>query len=73
MKKNKLNVDHISEIIDLAWNDKASFDAIREQFGLSEDDVIKIMRKNLKLKSFKTWRKRVSGRASKHKRKFDFK
>ena len=73
MKKNKLNVDHISEIIDLAWKDKTSFDAIREQFGISEDNVIRIMRKNLKPKSFKTWRKRVSGRASKHKRKFDFK
>ena len=73
MKKNKLNTPHTSEIIGLAWKDKASFDAIMEQFGLSEDDVIRIMRKNLKPKSFKTWRKRVSGRASKHKRKLDFK
>ncbi len=73
MKKSNLNADHTSEIIYLAWKDKASFDAIREQFGLFENDVIRIMRKNLKPKSFKIWRERVSGRASKHKRKLDFK
>ena len=70
MKKNKLNTAHISEIIGLAWKDKASFESINEQFGLSEANVIKIMRKNMKQKSFKIWRKRVSGRSSKHKRKY---
>ena len=73
MSKNKINIGYISEIIELAWKDRASFESINEQYGLSEGDVIKIMRKNLKPKSFKTWRKRVSGRSSKHKRKLDFK
>ena len=73
MNKNKINVGYISDIIELAWKDKASFESIKEQYGLSEADVIKIMRKNLKTKSFKIWRKRVSGRSSKHKRKLDFK
>ena len=58
MKKNKLKVGQISEIIGLAWKDKASFESIKEQFGLSEVDVIKIMRKYMKQKSFKIWRKR---------------
>ena len=70
MNKNKINVGYISDIIELAWKDKASFESIVEQYGLSEADVIKIMRKNLKPKSFKTWRKRVSGRSSKHMKKF---
>ncbi len=73
MNKNKINIGYVSEIIELAWKDKASFESIKEQYGLSEADVIKIMRKNLKTKSFKIWRKRVSGRSSKHKRKLDFK
>lgn len=56
-----------SEIVALAWDDQASFDAIEAQTGLSEDEVIKIMRAEMKPSSFRMWRKRVSGRASKHK------
>jgi uncharacterized protein (TIGR03643 family) len=55
-----------SEIVALAWDDKASFDAIEAQTGLSEDDVIQIMRDEMKPSSFRMWRKRVTGRASKH-------
>jgi uncharacterized protein (TIGR03643 family) len=55
-----------SEIVALAWDDQASFDAIEAQTGLSEDEVIKIMRSEMKPASFRMWRKRVSGRASKH-------
>ena len=51
-----------NRIIEMAWEDRTPFDAIEDQFGLSEKDVIVIMRKNLKLSSFKLWRKRVSGR-----------
>ncbi|MEL6416058.1 MAG: TIGR03643 family protein [Pseudomonadota bacterium] len=58
-----------SEIVALAWDDQASFDAIEAQTGLSEDEVIKIMRAEMKPSSFRMWRKRVSGRASKHKAK----
>ncbi|MEM7662481.1 MAG: TIGR03643 family protein [Pseudomonadota bacterium] len=56
----------ISEIIELAWDDETSFDAIKEQTGLSENEVIGIMRRHMKPSSFRMWRKRVSGRASKH-------
>ena len=58
--------EDISEIIALAWSDKASFDAITSQFAISEAEVIRIMRSHLKPSSFKLWRKRVSGRGSKH-------
>ena len=56
-------------IIKLAWSDKVSFEKIERLHGKSESEVIKIMRKNLKLKSFKLWRKRVSGRTRKHEKK----
>ena len=63
---------NIDIIIQLAWHDKISFDEIKRQFFISEDKVIKIMRKYLKLRSFKLWRKRVSGRRSKHQKKSKF-
>ncbi len=56
----------IDEIICMAWADEISFDKIKKDRGLSEAEVIKIMRGNLKPGSFKLWRKRVSGRSSKH-------
>jgi uncharacterized protein (TIGR03643 family) len=58
----------ISEIIQMAWCDKTSFDDIYTITGLSEAEVIKMMRANLKPSSFRLWRKRVSGRKSKHKK-----
>ena len=62
--------DNIDSIIKLAWHDKTSFEKINRIFGVSEKDVIEIMRKNLKPNSFKNWRKRVSGRKSKYEKKF---
>eukprot|EP00665_Eupelagonemidae_sp_cell47_P018100 gene18100-gene1092 len=62
--KNK-NID-TDRIIQMAWEDRTPFEAIKAQFGVSESQVIKIMRSELKLSSFKLWRKRVSGRKTKH-------
>ena len=59
----------VDEIIKLAWHDKTSFDEIKRKFNISEDNVIKIMRANLKPGSFRLWRKRVNGRRSKHQKK----
>lgn len=56
-------------IIKLAWSDKASFEEIKRIHGVNESEVIKIMRKNLKSKSFKLWRERVSGRTRKHEKR----
>ena len=53
-------------IIEMAWEDRTPFDAIEKQFGLKENDVRKIMRKELKPSSFKLWRERVKGRKTKH-------
>lgn len=62
----------LHEVIAMAWSDKVPFDSIELETGLSEKRVINIMRNNLKRSSFKLWRKRVSGRASKHKIKFRY-
>ena len=56
----------VDRIIEMCWEDRTPFEAIEYQFGLKEEDAIKIMRRNLKTKSFKVWRKRVSGRNTKH-------
>lgn len=59
----------ISEIIAMAWDDETAFDAIERQFGLSEPEVIKLMRREMKASSFRMWRKRVSGRKAKHEKR----
>ena len=66
------NGTDIDRIIEMAWEDRTTFDTIKESFGLNESEVISIMRKNLKLSSFKLWRKRVSGRKTKHQAKRNF-
>ena len=68
MKIIKNNFD-IDNIIEMAWCDKTSFDSIKDQTGLAEKEVIKIMRSNLKRSSFKVWRERVYGRKAKHEKK----
>lgn len=56
----------IDEVIAMAWCDKTSFDTIQEVAGISEKEVIKLMRQNLKSSSFRLWRKRVNNRPLKH-------
>ena len=62
----------IDRIIEMAWEDRTTFDAIKLQFGISEQEVIKLMRKNMKQSSFKMWRARVQGRSTKHAQKRNF-
>jgi uncharacterized protein (TIGR03643 family) len=57
----------LDRVIQMAWEDRTPFEAIAYQFGLSERDVIQVMRRNLKPSSFSLWRKRVnSGVSQKH-------
>jgi len=67
MELNSVDVDRI---IEMAWEDRTPFEAIEHQFGLSESQTIKLMRKELKGSSFRLWRKRVnSGISQKHRKK----
>ena len=60
----------MDRIIEMAWEDRTPFEAIKVQFDLSEADVIALMRKELKRSSFNLWRKRVnSGVSQKHAQK----
>lgn len=61
-----LDEEAISRIIEMAWEDRTPFEAIEMNYGVSEPQVIELMRKNMKRSSFKMWRERVSGRKTKH-------
>ena len=58
-------------IIWAAWADRITFEEIREKTGYTEGEVIKMMRRSLKPSSFKLWRKRVSSKSIKHRKKFE--
>ena len=58
------------DVIGMAWADRISFEEIKKKTGLSENEVIRIMRTNLKRKSYLLWRKRVRGRPTKHRKLF---
>lgn len=61
-----LEAADISRIIEMAWEDRTPFESIAMQFGLGEPAVIALMRRQLKRSSFRMWRERVTGRATKH-------
>lgn len=58
-------------VIRMAWHDRTSFEAIESKTGLSETEVIQLMRRNLKRGSFKVWRARVAARITKHRKRFE--
>jgi uncharacterized protein (TIGR03643 family) len=61
-----LSQGDISAVIQMAWEDRTSFETIHERIGLSESDVIRLMRSELNPGSFIVWRMRMKGRATKH-------
>lgn len=66
MKLPELDPESIDRIIEMAWEDRTPFEAIEVQYGLLEAQVIALMRRELKAGSFQAWRRRVSGRKTKH-------
>lgn len=56
----------LSRLIEMAWEDRTPFEAIETLYGLKEQEVIRLMRRELKPSSFRLWRKRVTGRKTKH-------
>ena len=70
LHKKAFSEMELDRIIEMAWEDRTPYEAIRFQFGLPEKEVIKLMRGYLQPKSFKRWRKRVnSGVSQKHLKK----
>jgi uncharacterized protein (TIGR03643 family) len=68
-KHKRLTKEEINALIRMAWEDRCSFEFIKEKVGFAESDVIELMRAKLKPHSFKLWRKRVSGRMTKHRKR----
>lgn len=66
IENTQLNDVQIDRIIEMAWEDRTPFDAIKFQFGLSEADVKALMKKELKFSSYKLWRERVENCKTKH-------
>ncbi|MEL6535654.1 MAG: TIGR03643 family protein [Bacteroidota bacterium] len=64
-----LTEEDVDRIIEMAWEDRTPFDAIQSQFGLKEQDVITLMRQELKASSWRRWRRRVQNRSTKHSKK----
>jgi len=62
----QLTEGDISHVIQMAWEDRTSFETIKDRVGLTEAEVISLMRAELKPKSFNLWRKRMKGRVTKH-------
>ena len=71
MKKEFTDLEK-DRIIEMAWEDRTTFDAILIQFGLKEQEVIELMRIEMKPSSFRMWRERVQGRKTKHEKLRDF-
>jgi len=66
IKHKALTEGDISLVIQMAWEDRTSFETINERVGLTESEVICLMRSELQPQSFSMWRKRVAGRVTKH-------
>ena len=63
---SSLSVGDISAVIQMAWEDRTSFETIKERVGLSESEVIRLMRRELNASSYRLWRSRMKGRVTKH-------
>jgi len=61
-----LSPGDVSAVIQMAWEDRTSFETIYERMGLTEPEVIRLMRAELNPSSFRLWRMRVRGRTTKH-------
>ena len=61
-----MDQDNLNRIIEMAWEDRTPFDVIYKEFDITQNELERLMRNSLKPSSFKLWRKRVSGRKTKH-------
>ena len=66
--RHQLDARAIDRIVGMAWEDRTPFEAIEAQFGLTEKEVIQLMKHEMKLRNWKKWRARVQGRKTKHRK-----
>jgi uncharacterized protein (TIGR03643 family) len=70
--KRTFTIEALDRIIEMAWEDRTPFDAISFQFNIKEQEIIELMRREMKPSSFRLWRARVQGRTTKHSKKRSF-
>ena len=58
-KIDQLSQDEIDRMIRMGWEDRTSFEAIKEQFHFSENEFVRFMRSQLRKDHFQRWRKRI--------------
>ena len=63
---DSLTPGDLSAVIQMAWEDRTSFETIKERIGITESEVIELMRSELNRGSFELWRTRMKGRTTKH-------
>ena len=68
LPKQTLTQSEVSRVVEMAWEDRTPFEVIEATFGLNESETIKLMRREMKPSSFRLWRKRVTGRGTKHRK-----
>lgn len=68
-QKYQLTDRDVDRIIEMAWEDRTPFDAIEDQFGIKEAEVIRLMRHEMHPRNWRKWRARVQGRSTKHRAK----
>jgi len=68
-----LSVEDRYRLIEMAWQDRTTFDVIQTQFGISENELKTLMRDLIGPKAYKRWRRRVMGRKTKHRNLCDHK
>ena len=72
VKNPEPDINNPDWVIWAAWADRITFEEIKKKTGITESDVIKIMRRSLKPSSFKLWRKRTKHKSIKHRKKFEY-
>ena len=65
-----MDQDNLNRIIEMAWEDRTPFDVIYKEFDITQNDLERLMRNNLKPSSFKLWRKRVHSKSIKNRKLF---
>ena len=55
-----LSQEQIDRVIEMAWEDRTPFEAIKFQFELTEDDVITIMRREMEVEKLRNVEKESS-------------
>jgi uncharacterized protein (TIGR03643 family) len=63
MKKSKiaeLDRETLERLVNMAQEERKPFEAIKEEFGISENEVTEMMRKRLAKDKFELWKKKVT-------------